>query len=187
MGRFPRVGPSGGEKCARIEIEKYGHPPVDDYIQRVAHWTWASFWLAVQLHQRKADHHGPAGTWRGTVSSLSCVCETKDLVIHEALARLRHANISHRTMESEDTLRAIESLEVVITEAQEACRRSKLKRLRLNLCRDGGRDSCNADGIHAAVLPRRQQDVQDHLGQPKDLHPERGPAGAISLPDHVGK
>ena len=76
-----------GERSAQIEIQKYGHPPTDDYVRQVALWAWACFWLASHLRHKRLDHHEAHGPLESYLSQRAVISETKYPIIREALGR----------------------------------------------------------------------------------------------------
>ena len=75
------------EECEGAEIEKYGHAPTDDYVEHVARWTWACFWLAAQLRHHGLDHHKAYSQLERLLSSLCLVSETKYPLMEAVLGR----------------------------------------------------------------------------------------------------
>jgi len=177
-----------GERCEQIEIEKYGHAAMDEYARHVAYWAWACFWLAVQLHHRRTDHHGAYQHLQGYLSGLCCVCETKDLVVREVLGRAFGMRIYPiAPMESEEVLRAIESFGTVVTETHMA----------ILTAQDGASINRTTapplDEGPVTLVEFIQQHCQGGEKMSKSILDSRktsiqnaAQAGNIILPDHVG-
>jgi len=178
-----------GEQCEGAEIEKYGHAPTEDYVEYVARWAWACFWLAAQLRHCKLDHHKACSHLECLLSPLCLVSETKYPVIHEALGRAYGMRIySIAPMESEEVRRVIESFGAVITET----------RLSLSMAAaDAAGDQASAQP--AGELPvtlfefMRQycrgssQTTRSFLHSRRTAIQNAAQAGTIALPPHVGQ
>lgn len=110
-----------GQRSAQMEIDKYGHPPTDDYVQQVAHWAWACFWLATQFRHRNLDHHKAHGTLESYLSSMGVVSETKYPVIHEALGQAYGMSIYPiAPLESEEVSAALDGFVSVVMQTRDA-------------------------------------------------------------------
>ena len=178
-----------GERCEKIEIEKYGHTSMPGYARHVAYWAWACFWLAVQLRHQKIDHHRAYGSLEEYSSSMAVVSETKHPVIHEALGRAYGMSIYPiEPMESEEVLRAIESFGTVVTQTQTALSMAPsdaainappatpiaddpvtLVDFMRKYCQDG-------DKMSPSILDSRRNSIHN-----------AAQLGTIALPDNVGK
>ena len=110
-----------GKRSAEIEIEKYGHPPTDDYAERTEMRAWACFWLAAQLHRKGRSHQEASGYLEQYLSSHMVVSETKYPVIHEALGRAYGMDIYPiAQMESEEVSAALEGFWTAVAEIRAA-------------------------------------------------------------------
>ena len=109
------------QRCAQIEIEKYGHPPTDDYALRTEMRAWACFWLAAQLHRRGLSHQEARGCLEQYLSSQRVVSEAKYRIIHEALGRAYGMSIYPiAPLESEEVDQGLEGLPAVVLETRDA-------------------------------------------------------------------
>jgi hypothetical protein len=110
-----------GQRSAEIEIEKYGHPPTDNYAERTEMRAWACFWLAAQLHRKGLSHQEARGHLEQYLSSHLVVSETKYPVIHEALGRAYGMDIYPiAPMESEEVRGVLEGFWAVVAEIRAA-------------------------------------------------------------------
>ena len=110
-----------GKRSTEIEIEKYGHPPTDDYAERTEMRAWACFWLAAQLHRKGLSHQEARGHLEQYLSSHMVVSETKYPVIHEALGRAYGMDIYPiAPMESEEVGAFLEGFWTVVAEIRAA-------------------------------------------------------------------
>jgi hypothetical protein len=110
-----------GEKSEQIEIEKYGHAPFDDYVQVVARWALACFWLAAQLRYHKVDHHQARAHLEKLLASLCFVSETKAPVVDESLGHAYGMRIHQfAPLESQEISAAMEGLVTVVAETRKA-------------------------------------------------------------------
>ena len=110
-----------GRRCAETEIEKYGHPPTDDYAERAEMRAWACFWLAAQLRRHGLSHGEASGYLEEYLSRYGVVCETKTPVIREALGRAYGMEIYPiAPMELEETRAALDGLWTVLSQIRVA-------------------------------------------------------------------
>lgn len=110
-----------GQQCAQIEVEKYGHPPTDDYAERTEMRAWACFWLAAQLHRKGLSHQEARGYLERYLSSQGVVSEAKYRIIHEALGRAYGMSIYPvAPLESEEVDQGLEGLPTVVLETRDA-------------------------------------------------------------------
>jgi len=110
-----------GQRCVQIKVDKYSHPPTDDYALRTEMRAWACFWLAAQLHRKGLSHQEARGYLEQYLSSHVVVSETKYPVIHEALGRAYGMDIYPiAPMESEEVAQGLEGLPAVVLEIRDA-------------------------------------------------------------------
>jgi hypothetical protein len=178
-----------GNRCEKIEIEKYGHTAMSRYAYQVACWAWTSFWLAVQLSRQDIDHHGAYGSLEAYLSSEGVVSETKYPVIQEALGRAYGMHIHpFEPMEKDEVQRAIENFGIVVTETQEA----------LSMVPSGAGDdgppAGSADESGVTLIEFLKQYCRDGnklsssiLDRYRNALQNADKFGTITLPDNVGK
>ena len=110
-----------GKRSTEIEIEKYGHPPTDDYAERTEMRAWACFWLAAQLHRKGLSRQEARGYLARYLSSHMVVSETKYPIIREALGRAYGMDIYPvAPLESEEVDQGLEGLPAVVLEIRDA-------------------------------------------------------------------
>jgi hypothetical protein len=108
-----------GKRSTEIEIEKYGHPPTEDYAERTEMRAWACFWLAAQLHRKGLSHQQARCYLEQYLSSHMVVSETKYPIIHEALGRAYGMSIYPiAPLESEEVNQGLEGLCAVLVEVR---------------------------------------------------------------------
>jgi len=180
-----------GDHCGRMEIEKYGRLPTDDYPERIEMRAWACFWLAAQLRRRGVRHKDAFGHLEAYLSGtpVPCPSEAKHLVIHEALGRgygMRIYPIA--PMESEEVSRALGGFFTILRETQIA----------LSVQEDAtdGDDQQDplAGALPVTLIEFMQQYCHEGEELPKGILDSRrnslqsaAHAGTIRLPDHVGE
>jgi hypothetical protein len=109
-----------GQQCAQIEVDRYGHPPTDDYAERTEMRAWACFWLAAQLQRRGLSHQEAYRYLEQYLSGHTVVRETKRLVIHEALGRAYGMRIYPiAPLKSEEVDQGLEGLTTAILDIQD--------------------------------------------------------------------
>jgi hypothetical protein len=109
-----------GARCTQTEVDKYGHPPTDDYAERTEMRAWACFWLAAQLRRKGLTRQEVGNYLEQYLSSCMVVSETKYPVIHEAMGRAYGMKIYPiAPMESEEVDRGLEGLPAVTLEIRD--------------------------------------------------------------------